>query len=79
MKLSENYVPEMSAYIIGLVQSIEESNVIIFVLAGLQETKEPSGKFSLAQEDDSPEDSVDQKLLYIQSNEILDAKYVTLS
>lgn len=78
MKLTANYVPDLSAYIIGLVQSIEAANVIIFVMAGLEETREPSGKFSLDDETtaDNNDDSIDQQLLYIQRNEILHAKYV---
>lgn len=76
MKLTENYVPDMSAYIIGRVQSIDESNVIIYVMAGHGETKEPCGKFSLETDEESPDDSIDNKLLYIQRNEILCAKYV---
>lgn len=78
MKLTANYVPDLSAYIIGLVQSIEATNVIIFVMAGHEETREPTGKFSLDDDDDSTigNDSIDQQLLYIQRSEILQAKYV---
>lgn len=81
MKLTANYVPDLSAYIIGLVQSIEAANVIIFVMAGLEETREPCGKFSLDDDEDESAaagnaESIDQQLLYIQRNEILHAKYV---
>lgn len=77
MKLTDNYVPDLSAYIIGLVQSIEAANVIIFVMAGLEETREPCGKFSLDDDESTVgHDSIDQQLLYIQRSEILHAKYV---
>lgn len=75
MKLTANYVPDISAYIIGLVQSIEAANVIIYVMAGVDETREPSGKFSL-DDDETAVDSIDEQLLYIQRSEILNAKYV---
>lgn len=79
LKLNESYIPEMSEYIIGTVSQIDDTDgsITIQVLAGAEETKEPSGKFSMAEytsEENADENA--EKIITLQQSELLDVKYV---
>lgn len=84
--MTDNYVPEMSEYIIGMVNKIDDNgSIIIHVLAGAEEIKEPTGKFSM-DEYNSEEGGGDgdcgahkhitEQFVTLQQSELLDAKYV---
>lgn len=84
MKLSDNYMPGMSEYIVGMVQAIGEDNSIsLHIMAGNEETQEPVGKFSLATEkDDDEENELDgqaaDRSYHVQREDMFDVKYVQL-
>lgn len=59
-KMGENYVPELSEYIIGTVQDVNEDMATINVLAGFEETKDPIGKFSM--DEDAEKDEENQQI-----------------
>ncbi|VEN44892.1 unnamed protein product [Callosobruchus maculatus] len=53
LKMSENYTPEVSAYIIGNVMKYNPSHGLIKfnIKAGLEELKQPNGKLSIVEDD----------------------------
>lgn len=78
-KMSATYAPELSDYIIGIVQDVsEEDMVTMYVLAGFDETKDPVGKFSLENEDDVDDDDAINKQITIPIGSILSGKHVKL-
>lgn len=86
MKLSENYAPGLSEYIIGMVQSIDvdSDNVSVHIMAGLEQTHDPQGKFSLEMDEDD-EDAVAQtekmqpdRTYHVQRQDMFDVKCVQL-
>lgn len=76
LKMSENYVPELSEFIVGMVESISDLDLVIFVLAGNEELKaHEGGKFSLPDCNDTILDA-DDGLLHITWPELKDVRMV---
>lgn len=58
LKIGNDYMPKLTDYIIGMVESIDEENknLKIYILAGNEETKKPNGKFHVPDFDDDDDD-----------------------
>lgn len=85
MKLSENYMPGMSEYIIGMVQAVaaDGGTVSVHIMAGWEQTLEPQGKFSLTANADvdgvgEPAEASSDRSYQVQRAEMYDVKYVQL-
>lgn len=80
LKLSDEYVPELSEYIIGLVENVKEESMEleIVILAGNEELRQhqQGGKFSLPDCNDTLID-VDDNTLHINWVELKDVRLVT--
>lgn len=81
LTMSENYVPELSEYIIGLVENVDEEqlDLEIVILAGNEELKQhqEGGKFSLPDCNDTLVD-MDDNTLHINWVELKDVRLVNL-
>lgn len=55
MKLSDDYAPGLSEFIVGMVQAIDADSgtVSVHIMAGLEQTADPLGKFSLDTDDNA--------------------------
>lgn len=81
-KMGEHCVPELSEFMIGIIQNMNsEEEVIINVLAGFEETKEPDGRFSVKEDkEEAEDDSVGGVgMLTMRLADILDPKFVNLN
>lgn len=87
MKLSENYMPGMSEYIIGMVQAVaaDGGTVSVHIMAGWEQTLEPQGKFSLTANADGDGDGMGERAeassdrsYQAQRADMYDVKYVQL-
>lgn len=75
-------MPELSEFIIGIIQDITSAEeVIINVLAGFEETKEPGGRFSMKDDEEESEEDVvvGVGLLTTRLADILEPKFVNLN
>lgn len=82
LKMAENYVPELSDYIIGLVESVDKETMAmeIVILAGNEELKQhqEGGKFSLPDCDDTLV-NIDDRTLHCNWVELKDVRLVDVS
>lgn len=74
-------MPELSEFIIGIIQDMtSEEEVIINVLAGFEQTKEPGGRFSMKEDEGETEDDVSGiGVLTMRLADILEPKFVNLN
>lgn len=79
LKMSENYMPELSDYVIGLVETVDTDtlDLEIVILAGNDELKQhqEGGKFSLPDCNDTLVD-IDDGTLHINWVELKDCRFV---
>lgn len=49
LRVGENYTPQVSEYIVGMIESVdrENENLKIFILAGNEQVVKPNGKFAV--------------------------------
>lgn len=85
MKLSENYMPGMSEYIIGMVQAVaaDGGTVSVHIMAGWEQTLEPQGKFSLTTNADGDgvgerAEASSDRSYQVRRADMYDVKYVQL-
>lgn len=82
LKMAANYVPELSDYIIGLVESVDTDTMAmeIVILAGNEELKQhqDGGKFSLPDCDDTLV-NIDDRTLHCNWVELKDVRLVDVS
>ncbi|KAG4074863.1 hypothetical protein HA402_009288 [Bradysia odoriphaga] len=47
LKIGKNYEPQLSEWIVAMVKDVEDLNIAVHVLAGVEETECPDGKLSM--------------------------------
>lgn len=75
-------MPELSEFIIGIIEDMtSEDEVIINVLAGFEQSKEPAGRFSMKEDEGEAEEGivVGVGMLNMRLNDILEPKFVNLN
>lgn len=79
MKLSANYMPGMSEFIVGMVQAVDADTgaISVHIMAGHDQTAQPQGKFSLT-DDDADDAEVPDRTFHSMRADMFDVKYVQL-